>query len=130
MKKILVVDDDYLSKNLLSRIFKGSFIVEGASNGKEAIEKFRRENYDIVFLDIMMPLMTGMEVLKKIREYEKEKKVIESEKSVIIIVTALGEIENIETAYEMGCDLYLKKPITIKNLREKLGELGIELKKI
>lgn len=109
-KKILIVDDEketvsFLEKGLIHRGFK----VVTAFDGLQAKEKITAEKPDIVLLDMVMPHMGGMEVLKWLRQEEKSK-------TPVIIVSAKGEIDDLKEGYDCKADTYLVKPITIDEI--------------
>jgi len=102
---ILVVDDQYQNIELLEAYLvpQGYEIVK-ASSGEEALEKLVHNQVDLVLLDIMMPKMSGLEVLEKIRVNEKTKAI------PVVMVTALKETEDKLKALEAGCDDFISKP--------------------
>lgn len=124
LMKSLIIEDDFVSGKLLEKMLKkyGESVwkknpEEGISVYKENIEK-KLEKFNVVCLDIMMPEMNGHEVLKKIREIERESNILEGVK--IIMTTALGDFKNIKEAYSEQCDGYIVKPIERENLEEQL----------
>ncbi len=102
---ILVVDDQYQNIELLEAYLvpPGYEIVKAAS-GEEALEKLIHNQIDLILLDIMMPKMSGIEVLKKLRADEKTKSI------PVVMVTALKETEDKIKALEAGCDDFISKP--------------------
>ncbi len=82
------------------------------SNGKEALECYREKKPDIVFTDIMMPHMSGIELIKKIRE--------ENKKTPIVIITAHTEKETLLSAIPLHLEQYIIKPINLKSLKNAL----------
>jgi DNA-binding response OmpR family regulator len=106
--KILIAEDNRASRVLLEKLLKlQGHDVLSTDNGMEAIELFSLHNFDIVFLDWVMPKMTGIEVAIKIREEEKDKEV----KPYIIMVTSKSGQNNMLTALEAGVDDFITKPI-------------------
>jgi sigma-B regulation protein RsbU (phosphoserine phosphatase) len=103
---ILIVDDEELNREGLARRLQGrGFAVTGAKSGREAIELLGEHRFDLVLLDIMMPGMTGLEVLKFLRRVDS---LIDLP---IIMVTARGESEDVVEALELGANDYLTKPL-------------------
>lgn len=102
---ILVVDDQFQNIELLQAYLvpQGYEIVK-ASSGEEALEKIVHNQIDLVLLDIMMPRMSGLEVLEKLRANEKTKAV------PVVMVTALKETEDKIKSLEAGCDDFISKP--------------------
>ena len=109
---VLVVDDekslrDFVRRNLEARHYK----VLTASNGLEALAVFKTENVDLVILDLMMPHLDGLETTRRIRE---------SSKTPIIILTALGEESDKVQAFDLGADDYLTKPFGVGELMGRI----------
>jgi len=109
---VLVVDDekslrDFVRRNLEARHYK----VLTASNGLEALAIFKNENVDLVILDLMMPHLDGLETTRRIRE---------SSKTPIIILTALGEESDKVQAFDLGADDYLTKPFGVGELMGRI----------
>ena len=109
---VLVVDDekslrDFVRRNLEARHYK----VLTASNGLEALATFHNENIDLVILDLMMPHLDGLETTRRIRE---------SSKTPIIILTALGEESDKVQAFDLGADDYLTKPFGVGELMGRI----------
>ncbi|MFA5311354.1 MAG: response regulator [Candidatus Omnitrophota bacterium] len=103
---ILVVDDQFQNIELLEAylIPQGYEIVK-ASSGEEALEKLKDNQIDLILLDVMMPKMSGIEVLKNLRADEKTKAV------PVVMVTVLKETEDKVKALEAGCDDFISKPV-------------------
>lgn len=129
--KILIAEDDFISRTVLQEIISPLGICHVAIDGLEAITAYKHalakgEPYDLIFLDIMMPKLDGQEVLKKIREQEKEQKIGGSDMAKVIMVTALDDAKNIMAALVKGsCDSYLVKPLNRAKLMGELRKLGI-----
>lgn len=128
--KILVVDDDIYSRQLLKEMLLPYGNPDMAMNGDEAIKAFlmahdEREAYDLICLDIMMPVLNGKETLKKIRELETKKGIHGLRGVKIIMTTALDDNRNILDAFKTGCEGYLVKPIDEDNLLELLKKLEL-----
>jgi len=102
---ILVVDDQFQNIELLEAYLvpQGYEIIEALS-GEEALEKLSHNSIDLVLLDIMMPGMSGIEVLEKLRADEKTRFI------PVVMVTALKETEDKVKALEAGCDDFISKP--------------------
>ncbi|MGA1823613.1 MAG: response regulator [bacterium] len=122
-EKILIVDDEIeLNEVLSARVEYAGYSVESVNNGREAIgayiESLHKEPFSLILLDIMMPGLNGMEVLKIIRE-EEELRGIDYENGVrIIMLTALKD-SMIQTINQ-GSDDYLIKPYESANLLKKI----------
>lgn len=117
-QKILLVDDEqdileFLSYNLK----KEGYDVFTATNGKEAIEIAKKENPDLVILDVMMPDMDGMETCQRIREIPKLKDVM------IAFLTARNEDYSQIAGFDVGADDYINKPIKPRVLISRIKAL-------
>ncbi|HUM51958.1 MAG TPA: response regulator transcription factor [Chitinophagales bacterium] len=116
--KILVVDDEpdileFLSYNLE----KEGFLVETAENGKQALEKAKKNQPDIVLLDVMMPEMDGIEACRTLREMPQ------FENTIIAFLTARTEDYSQIAGFETGADDYISKPIKPRVLVSRLRAL-------
>ena len=119
-KKILIVDDEpFILKSLTFVLKKEGFIVDSATNGMEAKEKIQRLKPDIVFLDVMMPKMNGLEVCQWMRQDPVLKQIY------VIILTAKGQEADREKGLQIGADEYMTKPFSpsmvVKRIRELLS---------
>lgn len=128
--KSLIVDDDFFSRRILQTILSGYGECHVAVDGQEALYAFKQalaeeEPYDAICLDIMMPGMTGQEVLKEIREIEKNKNILGDNSVKIIMTTALDDSENIRMAFREQCESYLIKPIHKSKLIKVLSDFGL-----
>ena len=127
---ILVVEDDCASRKLLSKLVSDFGTVEAVEDGLKAIEMFERameqnKIYDVIFLDIMLPGMSGQHVLKRVREVEYENGITGMAGVKIIMTTALGDSANIMEAFRSQCEAYLTKPISKSAVIKELKDLGL-----
>lgn len=128
--KILIAEDDFISRTLLQEMLLPYGDCHLATNGREAITAFehmldKNTPYDLICLDIMMPIMDGQETLQNIRRLEKEKGIGGSECVKVIMTTALDDPKNIMMAFIKGqCEAYITKPITPGPLHEQMTKLG------
>lgn len=103
-KTILLVEDDvFVSDIYQTKLGQVGFDVVSAENGMEAIKRLEEKTPDLILLDIVMPYMDGMEVLKKLKENEKWKNI------PVILLTNLSEKEKVEEGVRMGASDYLIK---------------------
>lgn len=129
--KILIAEDDFISRTLLQEMLSPLGICHVAMDGLEAMAAFKQaleiqEPYDLICLDIMMPNLNGQEVLQQIRDIEKERGIGGSDMSKIIMVTALDDAKNIMAALVKGsCDAYLVKPVDSGKLLAEVKRLGL-----
>ena len=127
--KSLIVDDDFFCRRILQSILANYGEAHVAVDGKEALFAFEQAlaeeaPYDIICLDIMMPEISGQEVLKTIRELEAKKNIFGLDCVKIIMTTALDDSENIKTAFKEQCESYLIKPISKSKLQKILVDFG------
>lgn len=131
MNKILIAEDDLVSRKFLNKIIAKYGECDLVVDGLEAVEAYMMafredEPYDLICLDIMMPKVDGVKVLKIIRDLEVQHNVPAEKKAKIIMTTALCETQVVKTALEYGCDAYASKPIDIGKLIEVMEKLGIK----
>jgi signal transduction histidine kinase len=116
--RLLVVDDNDGNRQVLCRrLERQGYAVEQASNGDVALDRIATENFDVVLLDILMPVMDGFEVLARMRKDRRMRSV------PVIVVSALDEVESVVRAIEMGAEDYLFKPFDPVLLKARIGAL-------
>ena len=128
--RILVVEDDFLSRRILTKLLAPYGECEVAVNGSEAVDAFavalsEGQPYALICLDIMMPEIDGQEVLKIIRQKESEAGIAPRQEVKILMTSALDKPRDVFEAYTSGCTSYLAKPIDQMRLTKHLTELGI-----
>lgn len=110
--KLLVVDDNPINQKLLFYSLKKEFDIELANNGLEAVNILNGKSFDVVLMDLMMPVMDGAEATLKIRESD-----LHRNKHIPIILLTTNDLENERLrCIESGADDYLIKPVNIENL--------------
>ena len=129
--KILIAEDDETNRKVIERTLRKFGTCVEAKDGSEAIALFesaRNENapFDLLCLDIMMPEVSGHEVLQKIRGIEEAAGVPAPKGTKVIMVTALGDAKNVLAAFREGCECYLTKPLDRSKLIESLEKLGFQ----
>jgi DNA-binding response OmpR family regulator len=103
-KKILVVDDEESVREIYRHEFTNNgYLVVVATDGEEGLLKAGTEHPDVILLDIMLPKMSGIDVLRALKENELTKKIM------ILLLTNLGEETIIKEGFELGADGYLLK---------------------
>jgi two-component system response regulator (stage 0 sporulation protein F) len=108
--KILIVDDQYGIRILLNEVFqREGYTTYQAANGMQALEIVRKHRPDLVLLDMKIPGMDGIEILKRLKEIDPDIKVI--------IMTAYGELDMIQETKELGAIMHFAKPFDIDDLR-------------
>ena len=112
-KKILVVDDQYGIRLLLQEVFsKENVHIFQASNGKQALDIIQAEKPDLILLDMKMPGMDGLELLRRLRKFNTQAKVI--------MMTAYGELDMVAEASRLGALTHFTKPFDIEELRTEV----------
>ena len=116
----LIVEDNIINQKLLDRILsKFDITVTIANNGLEAVNLRKENSYDIIFMDIQMPIMNGVEATKKIIEYEKDEELTHIP---IVALTANVLTSDRNKYLESGMDRYIKKPIDVAELTTIIEE--------
>jgi PAS domain S-box-containing protein len=112
---ILVAEDDILNYLFLEEIFSDLDVnIKHAANGKEAVELFKSEKFDLVLMDIKMPVMGGLEATRKIKSINP--------KIPVIAVSAHAFWSEQEKAFQAGCDDYITKPLRPEELKKKVND--------
>ena len=105
MKKILIAEDDFYIRDIYSEIFSANgYEVSIAIDGQECLTKIKEQTFDMVLLDIMMPKLSGMDILRLAKSTENPNK-----NTPIFLVTNLGQQNVIEEAFKLGMDGYIIK---------------------
>lgn len=128
--KILIVEDDFTSRKFMLKFLSKFGECDITVDGMEAVDAFSMaleedEGYDLICLDIMMPVLDGYQTLKQIREKEDELEIPEGKRAKIIMTTALNERRNVRKAFELGCTAYAGKPINQMKFENVLKKLEL-----
>ncbi|PLX71150.1 MAG: response regulator [Denitrovibrio sp.] len=129
--KFLIVDDDLVTRHMLSSILQTYGNTAEAVNGTEAIQAFKlakKENirYDAIFVDIMMPEMDGQTAVSHIRALERSYGEKPEDEAVIIMLSALDDPKNvIKSYYDSGASSYVVKPVTRDKIEGELRKLKV-----
>ena len=127
--KILIAEDDLASRKFLSKFLAKYGEVDLVVDGLEALDAYlmslKETPYDLICLDIMMPKVDGVKVLKAIREYEAKRGVSQQQRVNVIMTTALAETDFVKKAFDVGCEAYAAKPIDTNKLLEVMRKLGL-----
>lgn len=129
--KILIADDDTNSRVILTSILSPYGECHEVLNGAEAVEAFTvaleaNAPFQLVCMDIMMPIMDGQEAVLAIRNAEKARNVLVNDEAVVIMTSALDTLDSIIRSFDQGgCNAYLGKPIRRAALLEKLRNYGM-----
>ncbi len=128
--RILVVEDDYISRRLLCRYLEPYGECEEAVNGHEAVDAVRRaidagEQFDLICLDVMMPGMDGQQALVLLRQLEAENGMPLGKGAKVIMTSAMEDNQYIMQALNASADGYVVKPIEKRSFIETLKETGL-----
>lgn len=129
--KILIAEDDYVNRRFLFKFFSQYGDCDMVVNGEEAVTAFmfsveEDEPYDLICLDVMMPKLDGLKALKMISSIEKEKHINKEKLSKKFVITALDNVKDVEKAFELGCEVYVTKPINTAKLIEVMKKLKLD----
>lgn len=114
--RILVVDDDTLNQRMMQLLLRrDGHMVDVVSSGLEAIDAVKRQKYDVVFMDLQMPVMDGVETSRRIREWENG-----GQHTFIVAVTASYLPEKGQELFEAGIDNYVSKPFELEHIQRLL----------
>jgi CheY-like chemotaxis protein len=115
--KILVADDDVLNRRLMKVLLTHEgYQVDLAANGLEAFNAVKFQKFDIVFMDLRMPVMDGMEASRRIREWEEGE-----QHTYIVALTASYLPEEGQRLFEAGIDNYVSKPFHMEHIKRLLS---------
>ncbi len=129
--KILIVEDDFMVRQVIRDILDPYGVCDIVVNGEEALQAFRvawreKQPYDLICMDIMMPVMDGNEALINIREVEKSLGITGSAEVKVIMITALDDARTVVKAYSKGgATSYFVKPIEKDRLISEMRDIGL-----
>lgn len=116
MTKILLAEDNFLNMKLMYDILSTQgYVLETASDGQETLAKLKQNDYNLLLLDIQMPIVSGFEVLEEIKKNNMPVKTI--------VVSACAMEEEINKVKSLGCDNFITKPIRINEFISKVKEV-------
>jgi len=113
-KSILIVDDEISVRESLRQILKPFYVVHTAADGKEALDCIQREQIDLVTLDLKMPGLSGIDVLREIKKVKEDVEVI--------IITAYGTSDNAGDAIYYGAGDFIVKPFNVSDVTAKVNQ--------
>ena len=128
--KILLAEDDFATRKSMANFLSKYGECDVTVDGMEAVDAYLMaledgDPYNLVCLDIMMPVMDGYQALVGIRNLEKERNIPAEQAAKIIMTTALSEEKNVKMAFELGCTIYSGKPIDKERFEQALQKLGL-----
>lgn len=115
--KVLICDDSILVRKKLTETLREMGITEikEATNGNQAVELYKENNPDVVFMDIVMPEKSGLDALKEIKEYNADARVI--------MASTIGTQSNLTTAIKAGASDFLQKPVNNEDVYKVINSL-------
>ena len=128
--RILLAEDDFATRKFMISFLSKYGECDVTVDGMEAVDAFMMaleddEPYDLVCLDIMMPVMDGYQALMGIRNLEKERNIPQEEGVKVIMTTALNDEQNVKMAFDLGCTIYSGKPIDKARFVQAMKKLGL-----
>jgi putative two-component system response regulator len=115
MKLLYVEDEDIVRDETVLVLQEFFSIVDTAINGKDGLEKYKENYYDIILTDINMPIMDGLKMSEAIKEKSPEQ--------FILVLTAHDEMEYLENMLEIGIEKYILKPLSLDDVIENLSDI-------
>lgn len=120
MKSCLVVDDSKVVRSVARKILENlDFLIEEAANGQEALEACQRRMPDAILLDWNMPVMSGIDFLRKLRGIEG------GDTPVVVFCTTENDMAHIQEALGAGANEYIMKPFDSEIIESKLTQVGL-----
>ena len=128
--RILLAEDDFVTRKFMTSFLSKYGECDVTVDGMEAVDAFMMaledgDPYDLVCLDIMMPVMDGYQALMGIRNLEKERNITSENAAKVIMATALNDEKNVKMAFDLGCTVYSGKPIDQEKFEQALKKLGL-----
>lgn len=112
MRILLVEDDEKLNHSLAFQLEKEGFLVDSCCDGEDALYYIEQNIHDLILLDRMLPHMSGTEILTRIRKAQNQ--------TPVILITALGTLDDKVTGLDLGADDYLVKPFAFEELMARI----------
>ncbi|MDD7056566.1 MAG: response regulator [Selenomonadaceae bacterium] len=125
--KILIAEDDRVSRAFFQKFMSAYGTCDIAVDGMEALDLYMdavkaKAPYELLCLDIMMPRVDGLKVLKVVRAMEEQHQL---PRAKIIMMTALADVEYVDEAFALGCDAYASKPVDTAKVEQVMQNLGL-----
>ncbi|MBF0242968.1 MAG: HDOD domain-containing protein [Desulfamplus sp.] len=130
--KILIAEDQAISREVLVKMLSGLCQIEAFGSGQEALKAFevafeKSEPFQMMILDVSMPGMSGIDLLKAIRAYEHKKDVPKEDRAKTLMFTSYADKDTVISCYRAGCDDYAIKPFNRKVIVEKIKKFGFTI---
>lgn len=115
MKILIAEDDNLIRKTIEIKLAKDGYTIISCAEGNEAVESIRTELPDVVLTDIMLPSVSGLEIVSAVKSMEKPIKVI--------VLSTMGQENIVEEAFKLGADDYMTKPFSLTELSIRVRKL-------
>ena len=116
MLKILIVEDDRELQQLFSHVLlRDGYAVTGVSNGREGLEAMNQSYYDLIISDVMMPVMDGFQMVRRLRE--------SGNSTPVLMITAKDTFDDMRQGFLSGTDDYMVKPVNVNEMVLRVGAL-------
>jgi two-component system chemotaxis response regulator CheY len=127
--RILIIEDIAMVRKMLEALLKPYGECTSVKDGKRGLEEYLRsqvaeEPYDLICLDMMLPEMSGIDVLRNIRDTEEQDGIDKEYRIKILVITAINKISDVYDTLHEGCDGYIAKPFDRKKLYGEMERLG------
>lgn len=114
--RLLLLEDDFEYRQTIKEYLESlDYIIDDFDNGEDALDAIYEKNYQILILDIRVPKLSGYDLVKRLRK--------DNNNTPVIYITSLTDINNLSLGYELGCNDYIKKPFSPKELRYRVEQL-------
>ena len=128
--KTLIVEDNVCCRSIVQKMLASYGLCSMAGNGEEAVNAFKTaleegSPYELILMDIMMPVLNGYQALERIRVLENEKGIPEDDEVKVIMTTSCDDSDSVVKSYDAGATSYLEKPIDREALIKEIKSLGL-----
>lgn len=129
--RILIVDDGFVNRMKMAKVLETFGVCVTVESGQAALNAIEMaiDNgapFDLLTLDVSMPLMDGAETLSKARKIEEQRNIPKEKRIKVIMVTSMSDKETVTKCIQAGCDSYVVKPFDRAIMTRRLAELGIK----
>lgn len=131
MPRVLIVDDSRYQRYLIIQALSGRFTPTEAADGREALLRFQEaldqgDTFDLIVMDILMPVLSGHDALAGIRRLENERNIPDKQRTPAVMLSSLDDPVNMVRAqFESGAQAFVAKPFTAQTLLEALASLDL-----